>query len=111
MKPEIPKKPGASCYLIADVMDIRDEALYADYRSGVTPGLLEAGGSYLVRGGPVRVLEGTWTPKRIVVARFRSVDETLRWWESPGYEPLKRMRQKATRSNIICVDGSTEENS
>ena len=111
MRAERPKRPGTSCYLIADVLDIRDEALYADYRSGVSPGLHAAGGAYLVRGGLVRVLEGTWTPKRIVVARFRSVDDTLRWWESTDYEPLKRMRQTATQSNIICVEGMTEENS
>ena len=109
LKSERPKQPGSSGYLIADVLDIRDEALYSDYRSGVSPGLHEAGGAYLVRGGFVRVLEGTWAPKRIVVARFRSVDEVVRWWESPEYEPLKRMRQKATISNIICIEGSTEE--
>jgi uncharacterized protein (DUF1330 family) len=111
LKPEVPKKSNAPCYLIADVVDIHDEALYADYRSGVSPGLHAAGGAYLVRGGLVRVLEGTWTPKRIVVARFRSVDDILRWWESTDYEPLKRMRQTATESNIICVEGMTEENS
>jgi uncharacterized protein (DUF1330 family) len=109
LKPEIPKKPGASGYLIADVVDIHDEALYSDYRAGVSPGLNDAGGAYLVRGGLVRVLEGTWAPTRIVVARFPSVDEAVRWWGSPGYEPLKRMRQKATRSNIVCIEGSTEE--
>jgi uncharacterized protein (DUF1330 family) len=50
-------------------------------------------------------LEGTWTPKRVVLVRFDSMDTARRWWASPQYADLKGMRQNATKTNMILVDG------
>ena len=94
-----------AAYLIVDVADIHDEQTYAAYRSRVSPGLLRAGGRYLARGAPVDVLEGDWRPGRLVVVRFDSREAARRWWTSPEYAELKQMRQAATRTNMVLVDG------
>ena len=94
-----------AAYLIVEIKSVSDEATYARYRSRVTPGLEAAGGRYLARGGRTEVLEGGWEPRRIVLVRFDSVDAARRWWESPEYEELKRMRQAATDTNMIIVEG------
>ena len=98
-----------AAYLIADVANIKDEETYAAYRSRVSLGLRAAGGQYLVRGGPVEVLEGDWSPGRVVVVRFNSVEEARRWWDSPEYAEPKRMRQSSTATNMILVPGVEDE--
>jgi uncharacterized protein (DUF1330 family) len=42
------------------------------------PNLAAAGGTYLIRGGEVKVLERDWRPNRMVVVRFDSADEARR---------------------------------
>ncbi len=63
------------------------------------------GGAYLVRGGRVEVLEGTWQPKRVVVVRFDSAAAARSWWHDPEYSELKAMRQRSTITNMILVEG------
>ncbi len=94
-----------AAYLIVDIAQIHNETDYARYRSMVSPGLEAAGGSYLARGGAVDVLEGAWRPGRIVLVRFPSLAAARAWWSSPGYEAPKRLRQSATTTNMIAVEG------
>ena len=42
------------------------------------------GGRYLIRGGPVQVLEGNWSPN-IIVVEFADRDSALAWYRSPEY--------------------------
>ena len=67
--------------------------------------LLPAGGTYLVRGGPIEVLEGNWHPNRIVVVRFDSAEAARKWWNSSEYAELKGMRQRSTTTSMILVEG------
>jgi uncharacterized protein (DUF1330 family) len=53
-----------SGYLIADVTDITDPGLYERYQQLVPPLLRAFNGTYLVRGGDVTVLEGSWHRRR-----------------------------------------------
>jgi uncharacterized protein (DUF1330 family) len=56
----------------------------------------------------VSVLEGTWQPTRIVIVRFESVQRAVAWWDSEEYRNAKRMRQRATATNMIVVEGAEE---
>lgn len=94
-----------AAFLIIEVADVHDEESYADYRAQVPSELAAAGGTYLVRGGPIEVLEGSWIPKRIVVVRFDSAEAARRWWHDPDYSELKAMRQRSTTTNMILVEG------
>lgn len=98
-----------AAYLIVDIAQIHNEADYARYRSMVSPGLENAGGCYLARGGAVGVLEGAWRPGRIVLVRFPSLPAARAWWSSSDYEAAKRLRQSATTTNMIAVEGLPEE--
>ncbi|MGE3274359.1 MAG: DUF1330 domain-containing protein [Vicinamibacterales bacterium] len=97
-----------AAYLIVDIAAVHDEAAYAEYRNRVTPGLEAAGGRYLVRGGPLEVLEGDWHPRRLVVVRFDSVQQAKTWWASADYEPLRRQRAGATTTHMVIVEGLGE---
>src|SRR5262249_58010085 len=63
------------------------------------------GGRFIVRGGKFETLEGQWHPKRLVVLEFPSVEQAKRWYDSEEYRPLKAMRFKASKSNLVLVEG------
>ena len=100
-----------SAYLLIDLAHVHDPIAYAEYRVHVSEGLLAAGGEYLVRGGPVEVLEGTWQPGRVVVVRFASAESARRWWSSAGYAALREQRQTSTTTHMVLVKGVGDDRS
>ena len=50
--------------------------------------------------------EGGWTPKRIVVLEFPSMAQAQKWYDSPEYAPLIKLRQKASKGKLILVEGA-----
>jgi uncharacterized protein (DUF1330 family) len=94
-----------SAYLIADVVSIEDAAAYERYKPLVPPTLDRYGGEYLARSGPVTVLEGDWHPSRLVIVRFDRPERASEWWASPQYIGPKQLRQQATTTNMVIVEG------
>jgi uncharacterized protein (DUF1330 family) len=93
-----------SAYVIAEI-EITDPAAYEDYRKQVPGVIAKYGGKYVVRGGKVESLEGGWSPKRIAVVEFPSMEQALKFYRSPEYAPLIAIRQKASRGKLIIVEG------
>jgi uncharacterized protein (DUF1330 family) len=94
-----------SAYVIAEI-DVVDPAAYEDYRKQVLAVVTQYGGKFLVRGGRVEPREGGWTPKRIVVVEFPSLARAQKWYDSPEYAPLIKLRQKASKGKLIIVEGA-----
>jgi uncharacterized protein (DUF1330 family) len=93
-----------AAYLIGDV-EVIDATGYETYRQQVPATIAAHGGRYLARGGAIETLEGAWTPKRCVVLEFPSMAQLKTWWDSPEYVPLRAIRERTTRSNIIVTEG------
>jgi uncharacterized protein (DUF1330 family) len=93
-----------SAYVIAEI-EITDPAAYEDYRKQVPGVIAKYGGKYVVRGGKVESLEGSWSPKRIAVVEFPSMEQALKFYRSPEYAPLVEIRQKASKGKLIIVEG------
>ena len=93
-----------TAYLIGDV-EVLDKVAYEEYRQKVPATITAYGGRYIARGGATEVLEGDWVPKRCVLIEFPSMAQLKVWWESPEYVPLRAIRQRATRSNLIATEG------
>ena len=93
-----------AAYIIADV-NVKDPAAYEEYRK-VVPALVEKyGGKYLVRGGKHEVLEGHWTPARLVVLDFPSMEHARRFYGSEEYRGIQPVRAKNAVSNLVLVEG------
>jgi uncharacterized protein (DUF1330 family) len=91
-------------YIIVDVA-ITDPQEYEDYKK-LTPASLAAyDGRFVVRGGAAETLEGDWQPGRIVVLEFPTAEQARKWWDSPEYAPAKAIRQRASRTGMILVEG------
>jgi uncharacterized protein (DUF1330 family) len=94
-----------AAYIIADVR-VTDPAVYEEYRRQVKATLDQYGGRFLVRGGAANQLEGGWEPQRIVVLEFESPERARAWYDSPEYQPLRRLRQSASEGRFILVEGA-----
>jgi uncharacterized protein (DUF1330 family) len=91
-------------YLIVDA-DVTDPEQYEQYKAA-SPGAIAAGGGrFLVRGGELAVLEGDWSPTRVVVVEFESLEAAKAFYESPEYQAAIKLREGAARFNMIAVEG------
>ena len=93
-------------YVLADVREARDADALAEYRRGNTEAVARHGGRFLVRGGEVELLEGEWATRRIVLLEFPDINAARGWYESGDYAPLKALRQSASDTNIILLEGA-----
>ena len=92
-------------YVIVNV-EVLDPTQYETYK-GMAPASITAhGGRYLVRGGPVDVVEGRWSPRRVVVLEFPNKRQAHAWWNSSEYADAKALRQSCAYTEMVIVDGA-----
>ena len=68
-------------------------------------GLIPADWLAVLRGGRTEVLEGDWSPRRVVVIEFPSWDQLRAWYDSPAYAPLIALRQRTADARLVMVEG------
>jgi len=93
-----------SAFIIVEV-EVLDKERYETYKQMVPPSLEAYGGKFLVRGGSVETLEGEWSPKRLVILEFSSMEQAKAWWESQEYSEAKALRQATARTQMILAAG------
>lgn len=91
-------------YVIAEI-DITDPIGYEEYKKLGPPTVAAYGGKFITRGGKTEILEGSWSPKRIVILQFDNMQRAKEWWASKEYGPAKQVRQKTAVTNMIVVEG------
>ncbi len=92
-------------YIIVDV-EITDPARYEEYVRSTPATIAAYGGRFLVRGGKTETLEGDWTPGRFVIIEFESAERARQWWASEEYRAPRALRQSASVSRMIVVEGA-----
>jgi len=90
--------------IIVDI-EVFDPGPYEEYKRLASASIAAHGGRYLVRGGRSEVLDGDWTPRRLVVLEFDSFEQAKAWRASPEYGEAKKVREHCARSNMIVVEG------
>jgi uncharacterized protein (DUF1330 family) len=93
-----------AAYIVLNI-DVTDPARYPEYAKAAGATVEQYGGKYLVRGGRAEALEGTVTPRRVVILEFPSYERASAWWSSAEYQEPKAIRQSAAISDTILVDG------
>ena len=91
-------------YVIADV-EVTNPELFGEYRALVSQTVEAYGGRYLARGGDSELVEGMRAPGRTVIIEFKSVERAREWYDSPEYEPVRRMRFESANTNLIITEG------
>jgi uncharacterized protein (DUF1330 family) len=93
-----------AAYVLVQV-EVTDPVRYEDYKAMVPPSIAKFGGRFLVRGGKTHTMEGDWSPRRLVVVEFPSVEQAKAWWNSPEYAAAKALRQATSQSELIIAEG------
>jgi uncharacterized protein (DUF1330 family) len=93
-----------TAYIILDIQ-VNDPVRYAQYKELASPTVAQYGGKYIVRGGKAENLEGDWSPARIVVLEFESVEQARKWLDSPEYRPAMELRHQTAVTRSIIVEG------
>ena len=94
-----------AAYVIADVK-VSDPEQYKQYQA-LSPGAIAAaGGKFVVRGGRHEVLEGSWSPNRVVVLEFADYAAAKAFYDSALYREARSKRAGATEFfNMFVVEG------
>ena len=93
-----------TAYAIFDI-EVTDPATYEEYKKLAPPAIAAHGGKYLARGGKVDVLEGEWSPKRIVILEFPNAQQAKDWIDSVEYSEARAMRHASATTRAILVEG------
>lgn len=94
-----------AAYLIADTQ-LTDPDAYEEYKRKARPLAEQHGGEYIVRGGDMVLKESElWSPSRLVVVRFPSVDKARAFYESPEYQQALGISKRSARRTVVIVEG------
>jgi uncharacterized protein (DUF1330 family) len=93
-----------AAYLIVLIKITREEG-WPEYRKQVSELFAAHGGRYLVRGGPVVALEGTYDGRRLVVFEFPSIEAIRSVWNSTEYAKVKKLREGSGELDVWAVPG------
>jgi uncharacterized protein (DUF1330 family) len=91
-------------YVIVET-DIHDPEQYDRYKAASPEAVSAGGGRFVVRGGDLAVLEGDWSPTRLVVLEFDDLEAAKRWYDSPAYQEAKKLRDGAANLRMVAVQG------
>jgi len=93
-----------SAYIFANVQVTNPEQ-YAEYRKFSSLAMQAHRAEVCVRGGAVQVLEGDWTPERVVLLKFPSVAAARAFYDSTEYGLAKVARAGAAVMRMVLVEG------
>ena len=86
-------------------LTINDPEEYAKYSAGVMEILAQYNGRVLAASDRVEVIEGSWPYSRTVILEFPSLEQARSSYRSSAYQSLAQHRFKASRANVILIDG------
>ncbi|MGI9479898.1 MAG: DUF1330 domain-containing protein [Hyphomicrobiaceae bacterium] len=91
-------------YLVAH-LDVHDPERFAKYREKVAATVAQYGGNYVVRGGPMEMVEGNALPPRTIILEFPSLAQAKEWYNSPEYQEIIGLRLAAANGSAQFVEG------
>ncbi len=97
----------AKGYVVIDT-EVHDPEAYADVLANMPSAIEANGGRFVVRTSDAEPIEGGWTPKRLVILEFESLDAARGFLNSAEYMALSDVRQRAANFNsrIVIAEGS-----
>jgi uncharacterized protein (DUF1330 family) len=93
-----------AAYVVLDI-EVTNPDKFARYKELAPPAIAAYGGRYIARGGTTEVLEGSWTPNRIVILEFPTIERAKTWLESPEYRAARELRDACTTTNAFVTEG------
>lgn len=93
-----------TAYLVLD-LDVHDFAGFRPYLTQIPEHIARHGGRYIVQGAAPTVIEGDWTPPRLVILEFPDRAHAQAFLDDPTLQDLFKVRHDTTTSKLVLVDG------
>ncbi|MDP9899174.1 uncharacterized protein (DUF1330 family) [Variovorax ginsengisoli] len=93
-----------SGYIIAHV-EVTNPTQYEEYKKWSSAAMLATGAEVCVRGGKIEVLEGDWSPSRVVMLKFPTFEQAKAFYDTPEYRQAREARAGAAVMRMIVVEG------
>ena len=90
-------------YLVVTIKQVKDETAFQQYAQRVKPMIEQYGGKYLAIDKSPEVHSGQWPYVRTVIVSFPSFAAMRNWYDSPEYQAIVPLRQRAIDANIALV--------
>jgi len=95
----------SKAYVLVDTK-ISNSENYEIYKSKAKPIAEKFGGKYLTRGGEIDVVQSDlWTPTRLVLVEFPSIDSARAFHNSEDYADVKKLRLENAESTLVILEG------
>jgi uncharacterized protein (DUF1330 family) len=94
-----------TAYVIVDI-EVNDPVGYEEYKKLAPAAVALYGGRYAARGGQTETLEGDWSPSRLVILEFPSIEQAKAWLNSPEYAPARAMRHQYATSRMVVIEAA-----
>jgi len=83
-----------SAFLICDVK-VKNRDKLKDYLALSEHTLAPFGGKFHAQAGKTECIEGTWSPKVIIIAEFPTMDKAKEWYNSAEYSKALEVKSEA----------------
>jgi uncharacterized protein (DUF1330 family) len=93
-----------TAYIIVDI-NVTDPVRYEDYKRLAAPTVELYGGKYIARGGKTEMLEGSWSPTRLVILQFDNIEQAKNWLNSTEYSEARNLRHQTAISQMVVIEG------
>ena len=93
-----------TAYLVLD-LTVNDLADFLPYVQAIPAFIVKHGGRYASKGADPVVIEGDWSPQRLVILEFPSRSHVQAFLGDPDAQELFARRHRSTTSRLVLVDG------
>ncbi|MGY9010312.1 MAG: DUF1330 domain-containing protein [Rhodobacterales bacterium] len=95
----------SKAYVLVDTK-ISNNENYEVYKSKAKPIAEKFGGKYLTRGGEMDVVQSDlWSPTRLVLVEFPSIEKARAFHSSEDYADVKKIRIENAESTLVILEG------
>ena len=91
-------------YWIAVYKSLKNVNNLQGYAEKATIAIKKYNGKFLVRGGRTETLEGTPSPRTVLI-EFPSIEDALNCYNSPEYQDAKKFAKEEFNRHIQIVEG------
>jgi uncharacterized protein (DUF1330 family) len=88
--------------------EVLDATEFEKYREKVAAVSASFGGRHVVRRAAPVVLDGEWSPKRLVIIEFDSPEQVRGFYDSPAYQAILPHRLRSTKGHVLLLAGAED---